>query len=90
MFCFCNTRCCGVLLFVHFCRLASEERHAVVIAGAANSTRGRNGCAIGCGGCHAGLELPELFDEGPAGDDELMRFALCYNLLQVGAEPACS
>lgn len=30
------------------------------------------------------IELPEgLFDPGQAGDEELMRFALCYNLLQV-------
>jgi hypothetical protein len=31
------------------------------------------------------IELPEgLFDPCQEGDEELMRFALCYNLLQVG------
>lgn len=31
----------------------------------------------------AGVDLPEaLFAEGPEGDEELMRFALCYNILQ--------
>ncbi|KAF6255939.1 hypothetical protein COO60DRAFT_159799 [Scenedesmus sp. NREL 46B-D3] len=32
----------------------------------------------------SGVDLPEaLFAEGPEGDEELMRFALCYNILQV-------
>jgi hypothetical protein len=32
----------------------------------------------------AGVDLPEaLFAEGAEGDEELMRFALCYNILQV-------
>ena len=31
------------------------------------------------------IELPEgLFDPGQEGDEELMRYALCYNLTQVG------
>lgn len=35
-------------------------------------------------GAQAGVDLPEaLFAEGPEGDEELMRFALCYNILQV-------
>jgi hypothetical protein len=32
----------------------------------------------------SGVDLPELFAEGLEGDEELMRFALCYNILQVG------
>lgn len=33
----------------------------------------------------SGVDLPEdMFGEGAAGDEELMRFALCYNILQVG------
>eukprot|EP00878_Enallax_costatus_P011181 GHUV01011675.1.p1 GENE.GHUV01011675.1~~GHUV01011675.1.p1 ORF type:complete len:291 (+),score=58.77 GHUV01011675.1:365-1237(+) len=35
----------------------------------------------------SGVESPEgLFDEGEEGDEELMRFALCYNILQVCQE----
>lgn len=30
----------------------------------------------------SGVELPGLFDEAQEGDEELMRFALCYNILQ--------
>lgn len=41
------------------------------------------------------IELPEgLFDPDQEGDEELMRYALCYNLLQVrqgqGATMKCS
>jgi hypothetical protein len=37
----------------------------------------------------SGVDLPELFAEGPEGDEELMRFALCYNILQVGCSAGC-
>eukprot|EP00879_Flechtneria_rotunda_P010825 GHRR01011314.1.p1 GENE.GHRR01011314.1~~GHRR01011314.1.p1 ORF type:complete len:584 (+),score=168.73 GHRR01011314.1:153-1904(+) len=30
----------------------------------------------------SGLELPDMFDPEQDGDEELMRFALCYNILQ--------
>lgn len=38
----------------------------------------------------SGVELPEgLFDDEQAADEELMRFALCYNILQVSKGSGC-